>query len=254
MLKVTKMQVQEVLGKIGVQSGDGLLIHSALQFLGQPVSGTLMYLEALLEMLGAKGTLAAPTFNFEFAKGQSYDPLQTPSIGMGVFSELVRCHPLARRTLHPMQSISVIGRYRDELAALDTPCAFDHGSAFERMLELDFKLLLLGAEVQATSMVHYCEQRASVPYRHWKDFDGTVILDNVPEKRTYRMFVRDLQINPQLELLPIEKKLRECGQWSEVALNYGKMAMCSLKDFVTATDELLQGDPWILIKNRPERT
>ena len=254
MKDVTCEQIETMLTALGVRRGDGLLVHSAIQYLGKPVEGPQIYLDVILEMLGSEGTLAAPTFNFEFANGQPYDPLQTPSIGMGVFSELVRCHPLARRTLHPMQSISVIGRHRDELVALDMPCAFDPGSAFERMLELDFKLLLLGAEVQATSMVHYCEQRASVPYRHWKDFDGTVIFDNVPEKRTYRMFVRDLQINPQLELLPIEKKLRECGQWSEVALNYGKMAMCSLKDFVTATDELLQGDPWILIKNRPERT
>jgi hypothetical protein len=68
------------------------------------------------------------------------------------------------------------------------------------------------------------------------------------------MFVRDLQIDPQLELLPIERKLQEYGQWSEVALNYGKIAMCTLKDFVAITDELLRRDPWILIKNRPERT
>jgi len=253
MNEITSEQIGTALAALGIRRGDGLLVHSAIQYLGKPVDGPQIYLDVILEMLGSEGTLAAPTFNFEFANGQPYDPLQTPSVGMGVFSEIVRCHPLARRTLHPMQSISVIGRYRDELVALDTPCAFDHGSAFERMLELDFKLLLLGAEIQATSMVHYCEQRASVPYRHWKDFEGVVIIDNVPEKRTYRMFVRDLQINPELELLPIERKLRERGQWSKVALNYGKIAMCTLKDFVAVTDELLQGDPWILIKNRPAR-
>lgn len=254
MQAVTSEQIKTKLADIGIRRGDGLLVHSAIQYLGKPVAGPQIYLDAILEALGAEGTLAAPTFNFEFAKGQPYDPLQTPSIGMGVFSELVRINPLARRTLHPMQSISIIGCHRDELTALDTPCAFDSGSAFERMLELDFKLLLLGAEIQAASMVHYCEQRASVPYRLWKNFDGTVIIDDVPEKRTYRMFVRDLQINPELELLPIERKLRERGQWSETALNYGKIAMCTLKDFVAVTDELLQADPWMLIKNRPERT
>jgi aminoglycoside 3-N-acetyltransferase len=254
MKAVTPEQIKTGLTAIGVRHGDGLLVHSAIQYLGKPVEGPQIYLGVILRMLGTEGTLAAPTFNFEFAKGQPYDPLQTPSVGMGAFSELVRCNPHARRTLHPMQSISVIGRYRDELVALDTPCAFDHGSAFERMLELDFKLLLLGADIQAASMVHYCEQRAGVPYRHWKDFDGTAIIDNNPEKRTYRMFVRDLQINPQLELLPIERRLRERNQWSETALNYGKMAICTLKDFVAVTDELLRGDSWILIKNRPERT
>ncbi|MCJ7435809.1 MAG: AAC(3) family N-acetyltransferase [Anaerolineales bacterium] len=254
MKDVTPEQIKAMLTVLGIRRGNGLLIHSAIQYLGRPVTGPQIYLDVILGILGREGTLAAPTFNFEFAKGQPYDPSQTSSLGMGVFSELVRCHPLACRTLHPMQSISVIGRHRDELVALDTPCAFDPGSAFEHMLELDFKLLLLGAEVQAASMVHYCEQRANVPYRHWKDFEGTVIIDNVPEKRTYRMFVRDLQINAELELLPIERKLQEHGQWSEAALNYGKIAICTLKDFVATTDELLRDDPWILIKNRPVRT
>ena len=86
----------------------------------------------------------------------------------------MRQQPEARRTPHPMQSLAVVGRYAADLAGRDTPSAFDPGSAFERMLELDFKLLLLGADIQAVSMLHYSEQRADVPYRYWKDFTGQV--------------------------------------------------------------------------------
>ncbi len=121
------------------------------------------------------GRLAVPTFNFGFAHGEDYDPATAPAVGMGAFSEFVRQDVRARRTTHPMQSFALIGDQAEELAALDTPSAFDDGSAVDRMLEMDDKLLLLGANIQAVSALHYSEQRVGVPYRFWKDFSGQVL-------------------------------------------------------------------------------
>ena len=150
-----------------------------------------------------------------------------------------------------MQSLAVLGRYAEDLAIRDTLSAFDPGSAFERMVELDFKLLLLGADVRATSVFHYSEQRFNVPYRYWKDFHGLVQTKNGWEERTYRMFVRDLELNPQLTADPVQKLLIERNQWHSIVLNYGKIASCSLKDFIAAVDHFLSVDPWSLVTNRP---
>jgi aminoglycoside 3-N-acetyltransferase len=276
MQEVSKEQLSAALKALGLEPGDGLLVHSAVQFLGRPVGGIGMYLEALREVtnceLGVRnyesgisaessnsaipdsqpstGTLAVPTFNFAFARGEPYDPLGTPSQGMGAFSEFVRQLPRAQRTTHPMQSLAVIGRYADDLAGRDTPSAFDPGSAFERLLALDFKLLLLGAGVQAVSMVHYSEQRANVPYRYWKDFTGQVKTPGGWQTRTYRMFVRDLEIDPQLDLRPIQVSLQRRGQWRSASINYGQVAVCRLSDFVAAADELLSQDVWCLVGSR----
>lgn len=249
---LTRKELDAALAAVGVTAGDGLLVHSALQFFGKPEGGLEMYLDALLAAIGPKGTLAVPTFPFTFNRGLDYDPATTPSKDMGVFSEFVRTQAGARRTKHPMQSLTIIGAAADDLASRDTPSAFDAGSAFERMLELNFKLLLLGADVQATSIVHYSEQRAAVPYRYWKEFSGRVKEDDQWQLRTYRMFVRDLDLDAQLRLTPIQKALEARGQWRSVALHYGKLAACSLTDFVAATDALLAADPWALVANKPE--
>jgi aminoglycoside 3-N-acetyltransferase len=145
----------------------------------------------------------------------------------------------------------VVGHYADDLAGRDTLSAFDPASAFERMLELDFKLLLLGANIQAVSMLHYSEQRANVPYRYWKDFTGQIYTSHGWQTRTYRMFVRDLELNPQIQLHAVEDVLKVRGQWRSVPLTYGEIALCHLTDFVTAADELLADDPWSLVANRP---
>jgi aminoglycoside 3-N-acetyltransferase len=248
MREVTAQQVIDCLHALGIQPGDGLLIHSAIQFLGRPDDGAGMYLQAIQDVIGTQGTVAVPTFNFAFARGERFDPQNTPAQGMGAFSEYVRQHPASWRTTHPMQSLAVIGRYANELAQLETPGAFDDGSAFDRMLQLDFKLLLLGADIQYTAMVHYSEQRINVPYRYWKDFNGEILTAAGWQSRTYRMFVRDLQLDPHLVLRPIQEILVERQQWVSQPLNYGQIAACRLADFVTATDHLLAHNPWALVK------
>lgn len=244
--------LQESLERIGIQSGDGLLVHSALQLLGRPEGGLPLYWDVIQAVIGEAGTLAVPAFTFVFARGGDYEPAGTPSEGMGVFSEFVRQQPDALRTPHPTQSLAVLGKHAADLADRDTPSAFDDGSAFDRMLELDFKLLLLGAGIQAASMVHYSEQRAEVPYRYWKEFSGRVKTASGWETRRYRMFVRDLDLDPQLRLAPIQAVLESRGQWRGQRLNFGVLAACRLRDFVTATDDLLAEDPWTLVANRPE--
>jgi len=262
MLEITQEQILKALGEIGIRHGDGLLVHSALQFLGRPAGGIKIYYTALCNLLDngsegpahtlTHGTVAVPAFNFAFAKGERYDQANTPSVDMGAFSEFIRLLPGAQRTSHPMQSLAIVGRYAAELSERDTPSAFDPGSAFERMLELDFKLLLLGADIQAVSMLHYSEQRAQAPYRYWKEFNGKIRTSAGWQTRTYRMYVRDLELDPQIELYPVQKSLEKRRQWSSVSINYGAISTCRLVDFVAATDELLASDPWSLVVNRPQ--
>jgi aminoglycoside N3'-acetyltransferase len=261
MLQVTAEQTIAALRSAGIQPGDGVLVHSAIQYLGQPQGGVGMYYIALCQALDIPiesgrsapggGTLAAPAFNFAFARGEPYDPESTPSAGMGALSEYVRQRPEARRTLHPMQSLAVVGRYAADLASRDTPSAFDPGSAYARMLELDFKLLLLGASIQAVSMLHYSEKRFQVPYRYWKNFTGEYHTPQGWAQRTYRMFVRDLQLDAKIELYPVQDALQAQGKWHSASLNYGQVACCRLADFVAEVDRCLAQDPWLLVTNRP---
>ena len=105
MREVTYEQVMACLKAIGVMQGDGLLIHSAVQFLGRPVGGIGLYLQAIQTAIGPQGTLVVPTFNFGFAHGEPYDPLVTPSKDMGVFSEYIRQQPDAKRSRQDRKSV-----------------------------------------------------------------------------------------------------------------------------------------------------
>lgn len=252
MLELTAQVLEQALIQLGIKPGDGLLVHSAIQMLGKPAEGVRTYLDIIQKLTGEDGTLVVPTFTLDYPTTQVYDRQTTPSKDMGSFSEYVRQLPGVLRSSHPLQSVAACGFYAQDLTGRDTPSAFEEGSIFARMLELDFKLLLLGAGIQAASMVHYCEAKANVPYRHWKDFTGRVNQDGHWIQKTYRMYARIMEIDPRLELQPIQIELEDIHAWREVPVNYGVVAVCRLRDFVTVTDELLSKDPWILISNSSE--
>ncbi|HLE74035.1 MAG TPA: hypothetical protein VI688_07305, partial [Anaerolineales bacterium] len=94
---------------------------------------------------------------------------------------------------------------------------------------------------------------AQVPYRYWKDFTGRVRLSGGWQTKTYRMFARDLQLDPQLHLASIQHALEADGLWRIAVLNFGEVACCTLSAFVVAADALLAADPWALVANRPEK-
>lgn len=248
---LTQTHLAQTLRTLGLQRGDTVLCHSALQFLGKPENGLDTIsgaLDSVLEFSTLQGTLALPAFNFDFAHGLPYHPKISPAQKMGALPEYFRRYPGVCRTPHPMQSLLVVGRFAQDLCNRDTPSAFDEHSAFARLLELNGWLLLLGADIQAASIIHYSEQRARVPYRYWKEFTASY----ANEIRTYRMFVRDLALDPKLSLAPLQAELTKRGQWYNQPLNYGNVSACRLSDFVHAADDLLAQNPWTFVTNAPQ--
>jgi hypothetical protein len=93
-----------------------------------------------------------------------------------------------------------------------------------------------------------------VPYRFWKEFPGQVRL-SYPRKyagpRTYKMYARDLTLDPQVSSLPVQRELERRGQWASRKLNFGHVAVCRFVDFIQAAEDLLRADPWALVQAPP---
>ncbi|MBN1666923.1 MAG: hypothetical protein JW862_07530, partial [Anaerolineales bacterium] len=82
MRRLTQEQLTGLLFELGLQPGEGVMAHAAVQFLGQPQGGPGIYyaaLDGVLALSDNLGTLVVPTFNFGFARGEPFDQLVTPS-------------------------------------------------------------------------------------------------------------------------------------------------------------------------------
>ncbi|MFJ2833409.1 aminoglycoside N(3)-acetyltransferase [Streptomyces sp. NPDC087263] len=181
---VTRDTVSAQLLPLGVRPGETLLAHSSLSSLGWVCGGAVAVVQGLLDALGPDGTLVVPTQSGGLsdpalwssppvpeewwpairATMPAYDPLVTPSGGVGVIPETVRTWPGARRSAHPQTSFAAIGPRAAEITeGHATDCRLGERSPLARLETLDARVLLLGAGYDACTAFHLAEYRIPSP-------------------------------------------------------------------------------------------
>ena len=249
-------EFDKIFRNLGLKKGDSVMVHSSLLYLGVPIDCSISDLpenlfNELFKTLGIQGTIAVPTFNFDFCKGVEFNRQKTPSQNMGVFSEFVRIHPESKRSTHPMQSIAVVGSMANFVVEFDTESSFSKQGPFDRLHELDGKILLLGADFNSVSMIHLVEEKYGVPYRYWKSFLGKYIDNNISSERSYKMFVRSMEINPLLKLYSIEKELIKANRLQQIQIGEGYVKVFSIRDFVAIAEDFIHKNSYYFVSNHP---
>ena len=175
----TSARVAADLQRLGVRSGQLLMVHSSLSKIGYVLGGAQAIVRALIEVLGPDGTLVMPAFSpevsdpatwsdrrfdgddLEVARDHvpAFDPAVTPT-SMGAIAETFRTWPGVVRSPHPQVSVTA----RGPLAArITTPHAIawgqGPGSPFEQLYEFDATLLLLGVGFNRATLLHFAESR-----------------------------------------------------------------------------------------------
>lgn len=138
---VTRDTLVAELHSLGVRPGETLLVHSSLSSLGWVNGGPVAVVQGLLDALGPDGTLVVPTQSGDLsdpalwsdppvpeewwsairATMPAYDPLVTPSRGVGVIPETVRTWPGALRSAHPQTSFAALGPRAAEVVEAHAP-------------------------------------------------------------------------------------------------------------------------------------
>lgn len=171
-------------------------------------------IEALQEMTGEEGTLLFPTFNWDFCKGVGFDCHRTP-VRTGALSKAALGRKDFARTAHPIYSFAVWGAHKDELLSNDSKDSFGPGTIFENLFQWNAKALVIGlAALKGNTYIHHVEQTVGVPYRYNKEFTGNYTDEaGLCETRTYRMYVRDLEMDPSHidGFRPLEEEMQKDG-------------------------------------------
>ncbi|WP_406164498.1 aminoglycoside N(3)-acetyltransferase [Streptomyces sp. NBC_00996] len=213
MEELTESEVTHQLTELGIANGDTLMVHASLSSVGRVAGGAASVLSALSRVLGPEGTLVVPTFTSDNSDTSSahrerirglsdeariafwdnmppFDPANTPSTGMGVLAEAVRCHPQSARSGHPQTSFAALGAQAAKIIDGHHPdCHLGEDSPLARLYDTQAQVLLLGVGFDRCTAFHLSEYRVDAPPR-----------------RTYRCVIR-------------RNGLRQWWEYEDVALD-----------------------------------
>lgn len=230
---VTQDRIVTDLRRLGVREGDVLLAHTSLSSAGWICGGAETLIRALIEALGEGGTLVMPAHSANYSEPDGWeappapkgwrgviretmpgwDPLLTPTWGIGRVPELFRHFPAARRSVHPLHSFAALGARADAITANHAlEDGLGEGSPLGRLYELRGRALLIGCGHGANTSMRLAEHRAEWPGKK-RILQGAPIMDE-NGRRVWRRF-KQLDYD--------EEDFEQCGRAFESAVKGAAM-------------------------------
>jgi len=175
-----KIKLIKHLKKLGVKTGDTVLVHSNVSDIGLnkiDLKASIDILHnSLISVIGKTGTICVPSFYWEFDKKRIFDLKKSPvTPNIGIYSRYITGLKSSVRSLNPIASISAIGKNAKKICNRKTASAFGIDSPFDILTNLNAKMLFLGVDLRYMTYVHYVEQRVGIPHRYFKHYEGKII-------------------------------------------------------------------------------
>ena len=205
--------------RLDIRKGDTILIHADVKrtmfdLIKEGFKPRIKdIIDSFIFLIGEKGTLMMPNFNFDFSTfGSAFNINNTPS-QMGVMSEYFRKIQGVKRTYHPVYSFSVFGHMQPDYLMHDVETAYGLNSPFDVLRKNHGKIILLDVNDQnSMTFYHHIEEMNNVHYRYHKQFTGEYIDSNNNTKvKTYSIFVRNLKQGVKTHLYEAEQLLWDNG-------------------------------------------
>jgi len=241
---VNKEDVKKGLRQLGLRGGDIVGVHSSLSSFGYVEGGADAVIDALLEVVGEEGTVVMPTYSTnllavertpeEIAMGVPwlykilpYDPKSTPC-STGTIPETFRKRKGVVRGSHHVFSLAAIGPKAEEFVE----------GRWEKLLELDGYILLIGVGLNVCSAMHLAEKRVQFP-KH--------ILEKItPPKELREKYPEskwEWDFGPYPDFSKMEEPCREHGVVKTVRIGEATVKLLRLRELIDLYTEYLKRDP-----------
>lgn len=245
------------LHSVGIQTGDVIFIHSDLaafgKLAGQWDRTTFVncFIDAILGVVGKTGTVIVPTYTYSYCAKEVYDP-DTSASKVGTLSEVFRKRPDAVRSLHPIFSVSAIGKNAKMYTTNIGNDGFGKDSVFDRLLKRkNARYVIFGVPYFSCNVVHLIERVRGVPYRFLKNFTGITRIHHREQQTNCEYYVRYLDKDVVPSFDKIEQHLLNKRFMSKVQLGSGWISSTRVSDIYTEGLALLGQDPHIFLEGTP---
>jgi len=249
----SKENFLKALRKIGIKKGDLLWVFTDLGNLGLPEGIKSkddlcrFYYLGLREIIGSKGTLIVPLYSYTFGKNFASEPVSfkdtTPS-PLGLFPNWFQKLPSVKRSLDPMMSVAIEGPLSNKLLEAIPPNSYGFDSIYNRLLDLDVKILILGLDLGWPPFIHFLDWIFKVPFRFDKLFTGKIKQDYNNWIYPVRTLIEEsLPDGKKLGIIAVKKKILKSAP-----LGIGMIHSVNYRLYFELAIEQLKKNYWFLAK------
>lgn len=258
MITVEPAEISASLKAIGLKAGGVALFHSDISRIGWTTGSRdrmevlRAYHDAILDVIGPEGTIATLSCTESYAReNRPYDH-ETSRSEQGNYSEFIRSMPNAIRSMHPLFSVSAVGRLASRLCADDiAPTGFGHGSPFQRLHETDARIICMGVDLKAMTFVHHIEQTYGVPYGYTKEWTAPVTRSGEIATQRFFAFVRYLGAGVNYDFSRLQDELLELGLARSARVGFGGVWGVRARDVFDLGMRRLKEDPFYFLEEPP---
>lgn len=259
MRKLAHSELVAAIRSCGIARGDIVHVQSDLLRIGpvdcpQNRADILdFYLSAFLEVLGPDGTLTTCTAFEDYGRyGTPFVREESPS-RLGAFSEFVRTRPGAVRSMHPIVSVTALGKRATEICGGNHFDGFGYASPWGQLHRLNAWIMTLGMNAQGggTTFFHYVEKLYGVPYQYTKLFNYPVLSSGRQVPGPFTMSVRYLDFNIVNTPVRVKTRMLELHEAVEVKTGFTTTWCARAETIVNRMMQMFDEDRWVMLETPP---
>lgn len=199
-MSLFEKEIRNILKKINLKRGDIIFLVSditklIIHFRKRKINFDInIFLDVIIKTIGKTGTLALPTYNWDFCEGKDFNYNTTKSM-TGSLGSVALGRKDFVRTIHPIYSFAITGGETKTILKLKHKSCFGEDSPFAFFYKKNAKYLSIGVDYKSLGFtpVHYVEEKVGVNYRYFKNFYGNFINKKGKKKKIEcKFFVKDL--------------------------------------------------------------
>ena len=214
----------------------------------------IFYYKLFSNLVGKDGTISVYTFNLDYGRFQTpHDVELTKSQGCA-FSEYIRCLDNSHRSIHPLVSISSIGKCAFEITnENDHVSGFGVTSPWAKLIKKKTLFLSIGLglnESGGTSFIHYLESLFGVPYKYDKIFKTPVYKNKKRINKEFSCSVTYKDYDIVYDTRNYKKNLLRKKLAKRLKIGNGEIYLV-MPEAVDYTFDLLSKDRYLFLKNEP---
>jgi aminoglycoside 3-N-acetyltransferase len=260
-------QLEEILTQLDLKNGDTIYVSADIANCPLPQIKNSLTKEGirsreqkwcefifnkLFSMIGSEGTLLVPTFSYTYARHQKPFYLETTPSETGPFTEFVRNKEKSVRSLHPIFSVTGIGKNAKNILGKVGKSAYGIASPFMKLSQYSTKFVFLGTTVKNLTYFHHLEHLYGVNHMYHNVFTTPVYYKNKQIPGPWLAFVRYLGIGINARIENLEISLKSKNLLCETQFDNSPMQSVTIENVNQIGIELLSDDPYGCINKSVE--